>query len=248
MRLTVLGSSASYAGPGQACSSYLVEAAGRRVLLDCGHGSLANLARVIDPAALDAVFVTHGHPDHFADLYALQALLRFAPSGPLAPLRVHAPAGLLDRMTCVLSGHAREQFFDAFMASDLVDGETVSIGELHVTPRAVSHEGEAFALVVESEGRRLCYTGDTRSDSNVLAAATGSNLVLAEATLPEEYGGKAPHMTAGQAAAVARSAGAQSLMLTHLWPATPRQDILSAARAAYNGEVRVAEEMLSVDV
>jgi len=248
MRLTVLGSSASYAGPGQACSSYLVEAAGRSVLLDCGHGSLANLARVMDPASLDAVFVTHGHPDHFADLYALQALLRFAPSGPLPPLPVYAPPGLLERMICVLSGHGREQFFDAFAATDLVDGDTTSIGELHVTPQAVSHEGEAFALVVEAEGRRLCYTGDTRFDSHVLAAATGSNLVLAEATLPEEFAGRAPHMSASQAGALAMSAGAQSLMLTHLWPTTPRGDILSAARSAFNGEVRLAEEMLSTEV
>jgi ribonuclease BN (tRNA processing enzyme) len=248
MRLTVLGSSASYAGAGQACSSYLVEAAGRRVLLDCGHGSLANLARVIDPASLDAVFVTHGHPDHFADLYALQALLRFAPTGPLPPLPIHAPEGLLERMMCVLSGHGREQFFDAFTASDLADGETVGIGELYVTPQAVSHEGPAFALVVESEGRRLCYTGDTRSDAHVLVAATGSHLVLAEATLPEEFIGKAPHMTASQAGAIATSAGAHALMLTHLWPTTPRGDILSAARSAFNGEVRLAEEMLSTEV
>ena len=248
MRLTVLGSSASYAGPGQACSSYLIEAADRRVLLDCGHGSLANLGRVIDPASLDAVFLTHGHPDHFADLYALQAFLRFAPSGPLPPLDVHAPGGLLDRMVCVLSGHGREQFFEAFTASELLDGETVSIGELHVTPQSVNHEGIAFALVVEAEGRRLCYTGDARPDAQVLAAAMGSHLVLAEATLPEQFAGQAPHMTASQAGSIARSAGAQSLMLTHLWPTTPREAILSAARASFDSDVFLAEELLSIEV
>jgi ribonuclease BN (tRNA processing enzyme) len=248
MRLTVLGSSASYAGPGRACSSYLVEAAGRSVLLDCGHGSLANLARVLDPSSLDAVFITHGHPDHFADLYALQALLRFGPDGPLPALPVWAPEGLLERVVCVLSGHGREQFFDAFTAAGLADGDTVSIGDLHVTPQAVSHEGTAFALVVEAEGRRLCYTGDTSFDAHVLTAATGSDLVLAEATLPEAYLGRAPHMTAGQAGALATSAGADSLMLTHLWPTTPRAEILAAAKATYNGEVRLAEEMLSTDV
>jgi ribonuclease BN (tRNA processing enzyme) len=248
MRLTVLGSSASYAGPGRACSSYLVEADGRKVLLDCGHGTLANLSRVMDPASLDAVFLTHGHPDHFADLYALQALLRFAPSGPLPPLPVHAPAGLLERMMCVLSGHGREQFFDAFTAFDLVDGDTVSFGDLYVTPQVVTHEGEAFALVAEADGRRLCYTGDARSDIKVLMAATGSNLLLAEATLPEGFAGKAPHMTAGQAAALAISAGVHSLMLTHLWPTTPREEILSTASAVFNGEVRLAEEMLATEV
>ena len=53
MRLTILGSSASYADAGRACSGYLIENAGTRVLLDCGHGVLANLTQVIDPAMLD---------------------------------------------------------------------------------------------------------------------------------------------------------------------------------------------------
>ena len=248
MRVTVLGSSASYPGPGQACSGYLVEAAERRVLLDCGHGTLANLGCVLDPASLDAVFLSHGHPDHFADLYALQALLRFAPSGPMPPLPVHAPAGLLERMASALSGHGREQFFDAFIGMDLVDGETVGIGELHVTPQSVNHEGEAFALVVEAEERRLCYSGDSRPDGQLLAAATGSHLMIAEATLPEEFAGAAPHMTASQAGSIARSAGAQCLMLTHLWPTTPREEILSAARASFDSDVFLAEELLSIEV
>ena len=79
MRLTVLGSSASYAGPGQASAGYLIEGGDARVLFDCGSGVLAKLQRVADPHGLDAIFITHGHPDHFVDLYGFQALLRYAP-------------------------------------------------------------------------------------------------------------------------------------------------------------------------
>ena len=109
MRVTVLGSSASYAGPGQACSGYLVEHADVRVLMDCGNGVVANLAAVADPTTLDAVFITHEHPDHFLDIYALAALLRYAPQGPLAPLALWLPPGLFERMGCLLSERGRDE-------------------------------------------------------------------------------------------------------------------------------------------
>ena len=68
MRVTVLGSCASYPGAGQACAGHLVEGGGARVLLDCGHGVVANLGRALDPTTLDAVIISHAHVDHFADV------------------------------------------------------------------------------------------------------------------------------------------------------------------------------------
>ncbi len=248
MRLTVLGSAASYAGPGQACAGYLVEGASGRVLLDCGNGVLANLARVCDPATLDAVFVSHAHTDHYADLYALQALLRYAPSGPLPAMPLYLPAGLLGVLACLLSGHGAAEMGEAFVSRDLAAGEPVESGGLTVTPLAMDHADPTFAFVVESEGRRLCYTSDTAAGDAVLEAARGADLLLAEATLPQAYAGRVAHMTASEAAAVARDAGAKRLVLTHLWPTTSRQAILAEATAVYGGEVLVATELMSVEV
>jgi ribonuclease BN (tRNA processing enzyme) len=114
MRLTVLGSAASYADVGRACSGYLVEDGETRLLLDCGHGALANLGGVCDPRTLDAVFITHAHPDHVVDLYALQALLRYAPEGPAPPVRLHGPKGLLERMSCLLGERGGVELVEAF--------------------------------------------------------------------------------------------------------------------------------------
>src|SRR5512139_3305970 len=150
MRLTVLGSSASYAGPGQACSGHLVEGSGRRVMLDCGNGTLANLARAADPLTLDAVFVTHAHIDHFADVYALQSLLRYAPSGPAAPLTLYAPPGLFRRMGCVLTPAGAAELAEAFEARELSDGVAVGLGGMRVTPHAVDHIADTFGLAIES--------------------------------------------------------------------------------------------------
>jgi ribonuclease BN (tRNA processing enzyme) len=244
----VLGSSASYAGPGQACAGHLVEGGGARVLFDIGNGTVSNLGRIADPLELDAVFITHGHPDHFLDLYALQALLRYAPQGPAPALRVFAPEGLLERAACLLSGHGQEEFAAAFVSEELRDGVPHVLAGLTVTPYEVDHEGVSFALVAEADDRRLCYTSDTRMGGAVRRAASGADVLLAEATLPERYAGRAPHMTASEAGELASVVGASMLVLTHMWPTTPRGEILEHAKRTFDGTLRVADELLALEV
>ncbi len=62
--LTVLGTDGSYPAPGGACSGYLLQAGGRSVWLDAGPGTMANLQLHVGLEQLDAVVVSHAHPDH----------------------------------------------------------------------------------------------------------------------------------------------------------------------------------------
>ena len=72
MRLTVVGCSGSFAGPASAASCYLVQAdsGGRTwsLVLDLGSGALGSLQRHVSPDQLDAVVLSHLHPDHCVDL------------------------------------------------------------------------------------------------------------------------------------------------------------------------------------
>lgn len=248
MRLTVLGSAASYPDAGRACAGHLVQHGDTAVLLDCGNGVISNLGKLLDPTHLAAVFVTHGHIDHFADIYALQSALRYAPEGPMPPLPLHVPAGLFARMQAALGEHAAGELASAFEVRELVAGEAVRVGELVVTPRHVDHIGEAFALVVEAGGNRLCYTSDTKPGEAVTAAAHGADLILAEATLPPPFEGRAPHMTPAQAAELAREVGAKALVLTHLWPTVDRGAAKTDAEGIFGGQVAIANELDSFDI
>lgn len=248
MRLTVLGSSASYAGPGQACSGYLVEGNGSRVLFDCGPGVLANLAQVCDPLTIDAVFITHNHPDHIVDLYALQAMLRYAPQGPSAPMQLWTPPELFERLACLLSDRGARELREAFDDHDLSACDPVTVKGLRVTPHPVVHTDPTFALVAEADGLRLCYTADTMPGAAVLSAARGSDLLLAEATLPQQYAGRAPHLTAAEAGALATDAGAGELVLTHVWPTNDRARMAAEAAALFSGPVSVATELATYEV
>lgn len=242
MRLTVLGSSASCAGPGQACAGHYLEAGGARVLFDCGNGVLANLGQLEDPTVLDAVFLTHNHPDHYADVYCLQSMLRYAPQGPLAPVPLYVAGSLFDRMQCLLSERGAHEFAEAFVPIELVDGETIEVGDLRVTPFEVKHTEPTFALRADVDGTSLCYTSDTTFGEHVLRAARGVDLLLAEATLPEEYAGAAPHMTATEAGRLARDAGARALALVHIWPTNDRNRMAQMAAAEFGERVVVAGE------
>lgn len=248
MRLTVLGSAASYPDAGRACAGHLITDGASSVLLDCGNGVLSNLGKVTDPAKLDAVFITHAHVDHFADVYALQAAVRYAPDGPLPPLPLYLPEGLFERLGAVLTPHGAAELAEAFDPQVLTAGAPVMVGGLTITPHEVDHVAPTFALVVEAGGGRLCYTSDTRPGPSVASAARGADTVLAEATLPPAFSGRAPHMTPGEAADLAASAGARTLVLTHLWPTVDRAAATREAGERFGGRVIVADELVTIDI
>jgi ribonuclease BN (tRNA processing enzyme) len=248
MRLTVLGSAASYPDAGRACAGHLVQTSSTAVLLDCGNGVLSNLGQVMDPTHLDAVFVSHGHVDHFADVFALQAALRYAPAGPVAPIPLWLPAGLRSRMEAVLGEQGALEMGEAFEMRVLEADASVTVGDLTVVPRVADHADPAFSFVVEADDARLCYTSDTAYGSTAETAARGVQVLLAEATLPAEYAGLARHMTAAEAGALASASGAHTLVLTHLWPTVDRGVAERKAREAFAGHVIVADELTALDI
>jgi len=248
MRLTFLGTAASYPDAGRACAGYLVQADDVSVLLDCGNGVLANLGCVMDPTHLDAVFITHAHVDHFADVYALQAALRYSPQGPLPPLPLYLPDGLFEHMGTILTEHGARELAEAFQAHELSDGESVQVGSMCITPHLVPHIDPTFALCADSGGTRMCYTSDTAPYVGVHDAIRGAQLLLADATLPVLYEDRAPHMTPAQAGTLARDAGVETLVLTHLWPTVDRAGAALDAAAIFHGRVIVAEELAWIDI
>src|SRR4029077_17366645 len=71
VRLTVLGGCGGWPAAGLACSGYLVEHDGVRLRIDPGDATVPPLLAVVGAGAGGAVLVSHGHPDHCADLNPL---------------------------------------------------------------------------------------------------------------------------------------------------------------------------------
>ena len=102
MQLTIVGASGSVSGPVSPASSYLVQAPheGRTfsLLLDLGPGSFGALYRYLDPAEVDAVALSHLHPDHCVDLCGLYVAGRYAPTAPWRRIPVYGPVGTPERL------------------------------------------------------------------------------------------------------------------------------------------------------
>lgn len=243
MRVTVLGSAASHAGEGQACAGHLVQGGGSSVLFDCGNGVIGNLYKVMSPSRLDGVFITHNHPDHYADIYSLHALLRYAPTGPTDPIPVYMAPSLYERMQLLLSERGSREFRAAFPLNPLEHGVPVEVGGLSVTPLLVDHTDPTFALVARADGAAIAYSSDTLPGDRARAMASGADLLLAEATLPDSYVGGSPHLNAHQAGELASDAGVGMLVLVHVWPSNDREEMLRDAAAAFGGPIHVAREL-----
>ena len=122
-RLVVLGSCGAWPEPGLACSGFVLEHAGFRVVLDLGYGTYPRLAELTGSTigqGIDAVVVTHQHPDHMVDLHALFRARWFG-DRQAAPLPLYAGAGVIERLQG-LEGDDREVVEEIFQVHDLPGG------------------------------------------------------------------------------------------------------------------------------
>ncbi len=234
MELTVLGCSGSYgaAGRGGACSGYLLRDGDTAIWMDCGNGSFVNLQRHIDPEALDAVVITHEHPDHCVDLYGLHVLLRYGLEVGGMPL--YAPAGAEERLG-TLAGWG-----DTFVWNSLHDGARATVGGIDLEFARTDHPPPTFAVHATAAGRRLVYTADTGPDWTVGAFAPGAHLVLSEASYVDEDRRSPIHLSGRQAGEAAREAGAERLVLTHLWPQVDPAVVVAEGSEAFGAEAALA--------
>lgn len=250
MKLTVVGCAGSFPSPDSPASCYLLEAEaeqGRtwRVVLDLGNGALGPLQRYAPLDGLDAVLLSHLHPDHFLDVCGLYVARAYTPGGP-SPRRlpVYGPRGTAERIRQAYGGDAAA--LDAtFDVREFSDGVQVRMGPLTVTPRRVEHPVETYGMRVERRaGRRtqiLAYTGDTDTCAALLPLAGGADVLLAEASFQEgRDSARGIHLTGRRAGRLAADAGCRRLVLTHLPVWTDPDVVLAEARSEFPGTIERA--------
>lgn len=181
-RLTFLGAADTVTG-----SRYLVEAAGSRVLVDCGLFQGYKVFRErnragfpVAPSSIDAVVLTHAHLDHSG---YLPALVRDGFRG-----RIYASRGTIDlcRILLLDSAHLQEEearlaanqgwsrhkrprplytIEDAVRALErfeaVPEGDEIVLADgITAQLRSAGHILGAMSVYLNVDGTRVCFTGD----------------------------------------------------------------------------------------
>lgn len=240
--LTVLGCSGSYPTPGNPCSGYLLEGGGARVWLDAGNGTLAELQRHVAFDQLDAVVLSHAHPDHWADLLSYFVVARYI--APREGIPVYGPTEVRRLATEVHGDLA--PVFDWHVTTD---GSSASVGGLTFAFSATDHEKDTLASrITDDADAVLGYSADTGPAWSLRALGAGLQLALVEAGVPAEKEGSMQHLSPRQAGRAAADAGAAALLLTHLMPGTEPERAKAEAASQFGGPVEVARPGMTVEV
>jgi ribonuclease BN (tRNA processing enzyme) len=264
VRITVLGKSPAWQDVDGACSGYLVEEQGCRLLIDCGNGVFSKLRRFVEYVDVDAVVISHLHADHFLDLVPFAYALTYAPRQQPVPVPpwpgtdcpacpdLHVPPGGADVFRRVVGAWGPDDLIDnAFTLREYDPSDELEIGPLRVRFQEVPHFTETFAIEItstESPGR-IVYGADCRPTEALPEFANGADLLIVEATLPRpERTGIRGHLTPGEAGEHGRAANAGRLVLTHISDELDATWARTEAQATFGGPVEVAVEGAVYDV
>jgi ribonuclease BN (tRNA processing enzyme) len=246
VELTILGTCGAYPGPGRAASGYLVRHDGFNLVVDLGNGALGNLQREIPFHQINAVLVSHSHPDHCVDLYALH-IARMFHGQPLEPLPTIAAPGVLDRLSA-LDGDD-DELGKSFAVTEAEPGREFELGPFRVEARPMTHWVPAFGYRIRADGQVLAYSGDTGPNEELVELGRDADLLLLENSwLEGQQRGRPPyHLTARQAGEHAAMSGTGHLVLSHFWPTNVREHSREQAAPAYDGSITLADEGMTLE-
>ncbi len=194
-RVTLLGTGSPAPTMRRFGPGVLVEAGGRKLLIDSGRGGTQRLRQAgLALGQVDAVFLTHLHSDHVVglpDLW-LTGWLQVPYAARKGPFVVYGPAGtqaLMDGLTRAFDWDIQARIADQKLSPEVVraqvtevrEGVVLDQGGVKVTAIEVDH-GEllkpAFGYRVDYGGRSVTISGDTRFSENLIKHAAGTDLVI----------------------------------------------------------------------
>lgn len=232
----LLGTGAALSDASRTTTMVAVEGASSLILIDCG-GDAAHrlLASDLELTALSALIVSHEHADHACGFPLLMERLWIAGIGP--KFDVYGIPAAIDQV------HRLHDVFDTSQwpnypkihYHEFPESEGVMVLEnddfvVRASPGQHAVPVAGFRFDDKRSGRSLTFSSDTARSAAITRLASGTDLLLHEAS------GVFPgHSSAADAAAVATEAGAKRLVLVHL-PALPDGGaaVLAEAKAGFS--------------
>ncbi|MBQ6860916.1 MAG: MBL fold metallo-hydrolase [Clostridia bacterium] len=246
MKLKVLGTQSPYNTEGHNSPGFFIEEGDHRIMLDCGSGSHSLLNYPDDLKNL-SVIITHLHRDHYNDLFNLQyASFVFANQKRLKkPVNVYLPLNPKRILVDIVS--EENSFTNIYSINEK---SYLVCGNLVVTFCKMKHPVETYAVKITNGVSKIVYSSDTSfaARSELVEFARGADVFICESSLLESHGFPEinSHLTAKQAATIAKEAKVNTLMLTHFWPEESPENYVEEAKMVFENVIAAEEGALFV--
>lgn len=244
MQVTVLGSGTAVPVADRFPAGYLVRTDGLLAMVDCGPGTLRRLAQAgVDIRDLDAVFLTHYHTDHCADVGPLLFALRSPRYALRKPLHLFAAPGLSRFLATLATVWPWTLPRDYELRVRELEAGTMQLDDVQVRVLPIRHTAQSLGYrFTASDGATAAFSGDADECDELVELARDADLFVCDAAFPD-HDRRDGHLTPGLAGQHAQRAAARALLLTHFYPECDGVDVAAQARATFDGEVIVASDL-----
>ncbi len=240
--LTLLGTGAAFTDPHRTTTMLAFSDAGSSIVIDCGGDVIQRMQMAgIDVRTLDALILTHEHPDHVGGFPLFMEKVWLA--GRQSPVPIFGIAAALSQArrsfetfdTSRWKGMPAIEWHEIALREDAPLVET-DVWSVTATPGFHSVPCIGTRTVHKATGSVCAYSCDTRPTDAIVRMSQSADLLIHEAT-GEGYG----HSSATQAAHVAATAEAERLVLVHL-PPGPHDEKLAQAQSVFRA-TEIGEEL-----
>lgn len=240
MDVTIVGYWGAYPAANSATSCYLIQEGETRILLDCGSGAVSHLQKHIDLNKLDAVFISHQHADHTADLgvLAYSRLIGMQLNYTHHPIEIFVHENAMEWAKM----YQKDPYTEMKTYSEKV---SLTYGNLKLEFCKGKHKVDSYAMKVTSTvtGGTLVYTADTSYSKDIETFAAESDLLLAECSFYEGQNGELfGHMTSKDCGILARNSGTRKMILTHLPHFGKQPELIAEAKKEFTGDIILAKD------
>lgn len=257
MKLTILGVGTFFVNTGRSASAYLLVADGKKILIDCGPGTLMRLSQIgVAPRDLDYIFITHFHADHTSDLFPLfmnLRLLDFYPENKLTKFpQIIGPKGIYKFLL---------RISDIYQLPSLKNWEKIKladvkpsqeIGKIKIEAFKVKHNAfgvlaKANAYRFSHEGKTIAFSGDSIHCLGIEKACRNADLFVCDASYPKGEA-NAAHMDTKDVGEISKKCRVKKVVLTHLYPQYDNVDLVSEVKEYFPGEVLKGKDLMEIEV
>jgi siroheme synthase-like protein len=253
LTVTVLGSGTCVPALQRSSCALLISSQREQLVLDFGPGTMRRLVESgVSIAEISAVGLSHFHPDHSGELGPFLFASKYAPGqGRRRPLTLMGGPGFALFFKALRSLYGRWIDLEPQIALSEIDPDAsgaLPLGDVTIATCRVAHNPESIAYrITAANGASVVYSGDTDTCERLVALATGADLLICEAALPNEQ--KAPgHLTPALAGDIARRAGVGRLLLTHFYPECETVDLTAQCRQTWQGPLMLAHDLMQIPV